>query len=111
MSLYRTYLQASIVETLIEIKSDGYEGVIYSYPWLNGREKGFVFSVICEPTISPIAVFVAEHRSSDNLTITVGKYNDWGLITDEEYNAREFFPYGSYEEVANRVLEILGVEG
>lgn len=104
MSLHRTYKEAAIVEKIIEARLSEEDPIVYSYPWLNGREKGFCFTTLTAP-----CVFVAEHRNSDDLTITIGKYSEWDFITDEEYKKREFFPYKSYNGVADRVLEILGV--
>ena len=106
--LYRSYIEASIVEHILETMLKDNDVTVFSYPWLNGREKGFTFSVLNWE--NPVYVFVAECRNSDSLTVTIGKYDAWDMITDEEYNKREYFDYGSYAEVADRVLEILGVK-
>jgi hypothetical protein len=110
--LIRTYLPAQIVQNLIEMKiqDEGDFGHrlenndIYSSPWINGREKGFSFYL---SAVSSATVFVAEDRGSDCLTITTSVHMDWKFVTEEEYSKREFFSYGDYEKVSNRVLEIL----
>ena len=101
--LYRTYLPAQIVETLLEHRlTDG--DTVFSAPWVNGREKGFTFSALHN---FDTYVYVAECRNSDQLTVTKSHSCEWGAVTDAEYKAREFYPPGSYEQVADRVLKIL----
>ena len=134
MGINRLYNQARLVEEFIDkmVGQEDYRTEILSVPWRNGREKGLCFSwdgsVIVanwdgkELTFTqrrdktpleawgPFA-YVAEHRSSDDLSITMSKFDEWSMVTEEEYKARRFFKYNEYILCAEQVLEELGVPG
>lgn len=111
--LRRTYRVAKAVEYLVEGMIEGYENVsrtdVNVYPWLNGREKGLCFkvSLVEEGIYDSIAIFVSEHRNSDQIGVTIGKSEDWSLITDEEYKNRKFFNYNQHFEAARFILQTL----
>mgnify|MGYP001391902926 CR=1 FL=1 len=116
-NLIRYYNKAKMVEAWIEImlaegygdadtKDKDWEHDISSTPWTNGREKGFCFHAHAN---SRIYCFVAEHRNTDALTITVGSMPDWDCITEEEYEARIFLKPDEYELCAMKVMKLCGV--
>ncbi len=104
--LVRTYTTAAIVEKVIEsllgsLGSDAAE--VYSTPYQNGRERGFVFS----SAFFGKRVFVAECRNSDTIQCVVSA-ND-SMFNEEEYKAARYFRYDEHYKAAKFVLaSVLG---
>jgi hypothetical protein len=110
--LTRRYLPAQAVELIVEDILHNYCGdsdlEVFSEPWHNGRENGFCFwSVLHGSYGGMVAVFVAESRNSDDLTVTLADTDEWQAISEAQYRARERFPRGAYYNAALRVVELL----
>lgn len=110
MALNRRYIPAKAVEAILETLLDYTEPEVYSDPWHNGRENGFCFWRVADgPEGGTIAVYVAEHRISDDICITLTDSAEWSQCTDEQYKAREYFGYDQHYLAAKRVVELLQV--
>lgn len=113
MPLQRTYLQAQVVEHLIEYTlNDHYhdsDKEVYSSAYTNGRERGYCFYTWSGEPGHSLSAFVANHRNTDEyIVILTADKNDWAMVTDEEWKAKLFFPSASPGDVANCVLHHLG---
>ena len=63
--LHRTYLPAKTIETMLEEHLTDCEETVYSRPYANGREVGFVFY-----RAGREHVFVAQDRHSNEILVT-----------------------------------------
>lgn len=116
-TLEKTYRVAAIVELHVEdllasmtdyVEID--ETIIVT-PFVNGREKGFEFSIgICDGRRS---IFVAENRNSDEIGIVMheGGWNGYDDVTEEDYKGKEFFKYCDHYKAAERVCKLLFKKG
>jgi hypothetical protein len=108
MGLYRTYLPAKTVETVLETRLQETETEVYSAPYWNMREKGFSFyRAGYEPF--PTYVYVCEGRSTDQIMVTVSANMGWDRVTEDEYLSAQYFAPTAYEEVAEYILRELRV--
>jgi hypothetical protein len=83
-------------------KRDHYSQEAYLYPYMNGRERGYILSV--ENDI-PVFIF-SESRGSDN--VVVYEDSDWsvwiGNLTDAGWDTRKYFGYGEEEKAAKYIV-------
>lgn len=105
--LVRTYTEAAVVEKLIECMVQNYGSDVpdvYSKPYQNGREQGFVFFCIKNPRIN---VFVCEHRNSDDIQCVVSASDT--MFNEAEYRKSKCFAFNEHYKAAEFVLEtVLG---
>jgi len=79
-----------------------FEVDLYVYPFVNGREKGLMFT-----RLGDVFIYVSEHRNTDNIVVTASKAMDYSGVTEEEYEKRIFLGSEDFNEAASKVLEIL----
>lgn len=103
--LVRTYNQARGVEIALESLIGESNLKINSYPYRNGRERGFCF----HNRKSGRSVFVAEARSSDQIILVCSDrdINEWCEIEEHEYNSRSTVDFGKFMEAAEKIVEYL----
>ena len=112
--LQREYQLARLVEAHIEVELANYSELeVFSTPYRNGREKGFIFSHYDgkgdDGCVRPIHVFAFTHRSTNSF-MCVTSTNDLAF-TDAEYeNGATYLTFnGKAASIANHVLtELLG---
>lgn len=114
--LQREYQLARLVEAHIEAELANYSDLeVFSNPYRNGREKGFVFSHYdgkdAEGRVRPIHVFAFESRHTGSFML-VTSLNELAYTDAELVPARSFFPLnGKAASIANYILtELLGEE-
>lgn len=74
----------------------------------NGREHGFSFRYM-PPDGSYKVAFVTQHRTSDELRVTIhgGVENDWKEITEKEYDDSRFFKEDEAHKAAEYIFKEL----
>lgn len=109
MPLKRRYLQAQVVETMIDHALDygANDQDVYSQAYTNGREKGFCFYTYDQPG-NVKAAFVANHRNTDEYYVILTDKVDWDMVSDDEWKGKLFFPTASPGDAANCILQHLG---
>lgn len=111
MSLRRTYLQAQVVEAMVEYALDCVDTPnakdVYSRAFSQGRELGYCFYIL--DGSGSRSAFVANHRNTDEYFVicTTDKI-DWDAVSDEEWKAKLFFPAASPGDATNCILQHLG---
>ena len=106
--LKRSYLPAQKVEKAVSKLLKDFPDDVYSYPHINGREKGFQL-VMLTPIIdntTRLSIYIYEHKSSDNLCMTVSYgSNNWDTVTEEEYSKTKHFSYNQVTEIAKAIVK------
>lgn len=112
--LQREYQLARLVEAHIEAELASYSELeVFSTPYRNGREKGFVFSHYdgkdAEGRVRPIHVFAFESRHTGSF-LCVTSTNDLAYTSTEYGDAESFLPHtGRACRIASHILtELLG---
>lgn len=103
--LNRTYNQARGVEIALETLIGQEDLKLDSYPYCNGRERGFCFV----DHNSNRSVFVAEARNSDEIILVCSDrgINEWCNIKEEEYNDRSTVDFGNFMGAAHKIIGYL----
>lgn len=112
--LQREYNLAHVVETIIEVELASYSELeVFSTPYRNGREKGFLFSHYdgqdAEGRVRPVHVFAFESRHTGSF-LCVRSTNDLAYMSSEYGDATSFLPHaGKAFKIADHILtELLG---
>jgi hypothetical protein len=112
--LQREYQLARLVEAHIEVELTNYSELeVFSTPYRNGREKGFVFSHYdgkdAEGRVRPVHVFAFESRHTGSF-LCVTSTNDLAYTSTEYGDAESFLPQASKGfKIADHILtKLLG---
>lgn len=108
--LQREYQPAKIIESIIEAELSNYSELeVFSTPYRNGREKGFVFSHYDgrdeTGVVRPRHVFVSEARSSDSIQCVTSSCDL--MFSNSEYENAVWFTPRNYNKAAQHVLDTL----